>query len=125
MREMRISVGFKTGLAGVDLPRRFLSRRGRRPIADRRSTSGERRLPTGSRGLSGAVHRGGAGLWFLVLFFSGKKILFHRIPNARHRPWAMRAWAPELRKCSAWGFGGISPWVVGAVWGPSPSTDAA
>ena len=25
-------------------------------------------------------------MWFLVLFFSGKKILFHRIPNARHRP---------------------------------------
>ena len=43
--------------------------RGRRPIGDRRSASCERRSPTGARGLSGAVHRGGAGWWFVVCGF--------------------------------------------------------
>ena len=65
--------------------RRFLSR-GRRPIGDRRSTSGDRRSPTGARGLSGAVHRGGAGLWFVILFFSGKSTIS---PNSKRTPQAV------------------------------------
>ena len=94
---------------------------------DGRSAIDERRATIADR-CAWAVWGGAPGRCRLVVsgsIFSGKKILFHRIPNARYRPWAVGAWAPELRKCSAWGFGGISPWVVGAAWGPSPSTDAA
>ena len=97
-----------------------------RPTADRRSAIDERRATIADR-CARAVRGGAPGRCRLVVcgFIFLVKILFHRIPNARHRPWAVGAWVPELRKCSARGFGGISPWAVGAVRGPSPSTDAA
>ena len=86
MREMRVFCSFKTGLAGVvDLPAVSFPPR---PTADRRSAIDERRATIADR-CARAVRGGAPGRCRLVVsgsIFSGKKILFHRIPNARHRP---------------------------------------
>ena len=93
--------------------------RGRRPIGDRRSTSGERRSPTGARGLSGTVHRGGAGLWFVILFFSGKSTIS---PNSKRTPQAVGRGGVGARASQVFRAGVRRNFAVGRRSGTGPES---